>query len=108
MASPMADTGDDEADLSEAFKKQLNGILVSPYPLRCHRYHKRGAGPVPYALQAFVDDTTGDSPGDDEVVRVDLGCLEDRPFFTDVYRFSPIFRTSLGDFTPGELDSRRL
>ena len=31
-----------------------------------------------------------------------------RHFFTDFYRFLPIFRTFLGDFTPGELDSRSL
>ena len=31
-----------------------------------------------------------------------------RLIFTDFYRFLPIFQTFLGDFTPGELDSRSL
>ncbi len=31
-----------------------------------------------------------------------------RPIFTEFYRFLPIFRAFLGDFTPGELDSRSL
>ena len=30
------------------------------------------------------------------------------PSYADVYRFFMIFRTFLGDFTPGELDSRSL
>ncbi len=37
----MADTGDDEADLSEAFKKQLNGILVC---LVCGPLHRFPSG----------------------------------------------------------------
>ena len=30
------------------------------------------------------------------------------PIFTEFYRFLPIFQTFLGDFSPGELDSRSL
>jgi len=39
----------------------------APQPLQC--------GHGMFAMQAFVDDRSGDEPGDDELVKVNLGCL---------------------------------
>jgi len=47
-----------------------------PNSLRCSH------GSYGYAMQAFADDRSGDSPGDDELVKVNLDCLTKQ--FTDI------------------------
>merc|ERR1719221_456231 len=44
----------------------------TPSDLACPRDHR---GYISYGMRAFNDDRSGDEPGDDELVKLDLGCL---------------------------------
>jgi len=45
---------------------------MTPPRLQC------GKGQYGYAMQAFADDRSGDSPGDDELVKINLKCLSEQ------------------------------
>jgi len=74
-------------------KKYIKDKLVffnaqTPPRLQCNK-----GGQYGYAMQAFADDRSGDSPGDDELVKINLKCLsEQHPDIETVVVLASIYR----------------